>query len=109
MDDAVSFRAVQYSSVQERDRQLTDWYDSLPTELDLDEFRIARSLASPSRPCVVSVCRAWSSALREDPQRALAAGGADGARREREEGAVGNVPCPERRESTRRRLVRDSC
>ncbi|KAI9063445.1 hypothetical protein FKP32DRAFT_1651128 [Trametes sanguinea] len=47
MDDAVSFRAVQYSSVQERDRQLTDWYDSLPTELDLDEFRIARSLASP--------------------------------------------------------------
>ncbi|CDO74144.1 hypothetical protein BN946_scf185043.g194 [Trametes cinnabarina] len=47
MDDAVSFRTVQYSAVQERDRQLTDWYDSLPAELDLDEFRIARSLASP--------------------------------------------------------------
>ncbi|KAI0637714.1 hypothetical protein C8Q77DRAFT_385100 [Trametes polyzona] len=47
MDDAVSFRAVPYSSVQEKDRILTEWYDSLPHELDLDEFRIARSLASP--------------------------------------------------------------
>ncbi|KAI0334879.1 hypothetical protein GY45DRAFT_1431366 [Cubamyces sp. BRFM 1775] len=47
MDDAVSFRAVQYASVQDKDKLLTDWYDSLPAELDLDEFRIARSLASP--------------------------------------------------------------
>ncbi|KAH9943012.1 uncharacterized protein BXZ73DRAFT_87457 [Epithele typhae] len=47
MDDAVSFRAVPYTSVQEKDKALTDWYDSLPSELDLDEFRIARALASP--------------------------------------------------------------
>ncbi|EIW62139.1 uncharacterized protein TRAVEDRAFT_163947 [Trametes versicolor FP-101664 SS1] len=47
MDDAVSFRTVPYSSVQEKDKVLTDWYESLPHELDLDEFRIARSLASP--------------------------------------------------------------
>ncbi|KAI0363727.1 hypothetical protein BV20DRAFT_1057809 [Pilatotrama ljubarskyi] len=47
MDNAVSFRAVQYSSVQQKDKALTEWYDSLPHELDLDEFRIARSLASP--------------------------------------------------------------
>ncbi|OBZ71938.1 putative transcriptional regulatory protein C3C7.04 [Grifola frondosa] len=47
MDDAVSFRAVPYSSVQEKDAILMHWYDSLPPELDLDEYRIARSLASP--------------------------------------------------------------
>ncbi|KAI0751252.1 hypothetical protein C8Q80DRAFT_561406 [Daedaleopsis nitida] len=47
MDDAVSFRAVPYSSVQEKDRMLTEWYDALPSELDLDDYRIARSLASP--------------------------------------------------------------
>ncbi|PIL36680.1 transcription factor [Ganoderma sinense ZZ0214-1] len=47
MDDAVSFRAVPYSSVQERDKMLTEWYEALPSELDLDEYRIARSLASP--------------------------------------------------------------
>ena len=47
MDDAVSFRAVPYASVQEKDKALTDWYDALPPELDLDEFRIARALASP--------------------------------------------------------------
>ncbi|KAI0662935.1 hypothetical protein C8Q70DRAFT_480444 [Cubamyces menziesii] len=47
MDDAVSFRAVQYASVQDKDKLLADWYESLPPELDLDEFRIARSLASP--------------------------------------------------------------
>ena len=47
MDDAVSFRAVPYASVQERDRLLSEWYAALPEELDLDEYRIARSLASP--------------------------------------------------------------
>ncbi|TBU50505.1 hypothetical protein BD309DRAFT_945127 [Dichomitus squalens] len=47
MDDAVSFRAVPYSSVQDKDRMLTEWYEALPQELDLDEYRIARSLASP--------------------------------------------------------------
>ncbi|KAI1793010.1 hypothetical protein LXA43DRAFT_1004242 [Ganoderma leucocontextum] len=47
MDDAVSFRAVPYSSVQEREKMLAEWYEALPSELDLDEYRIARSLASP--------------------------------------------------------------
>ena len=47
MDDAVSFRAVPYASVQEKDKLLTEWYDALPPELDLDEFRIARALGSP--------------------------------------------------------------
>ncbi|RPD62045.1 hypothetical protein L226DRAFT_535426 [Lentinus tigrinus ALCF2SS1-7] len=47
MDDAVSFRAVPYASVQDKDRLLTEWYAALPEELDLDEYRIARSLASP--------------------------------------------------------------
>ncbi|KAH9853869.1 hypothetical protein C2E23DRAFT_727985 [Lenzites betulinus] len=47
MDDAVSFRTVPYSSVQEKDKVLMQWYDALPHELDLDEYRIARSLASP--------------------------------------------------------------
>ncbi|KAH7930037.1 hypothetical protein BV22DRAFT_1028781 [Leucogyrophana mollusca] len=48
MDNAVSLRAVPYESVQASDRALTQWMDSLPPELDLDEFRIARSLASPN-------------------------------------------------------------
>lgn len=46
MDDAVSVRPVPYEHVQANDRALTQWMDSLPKELDLDEYRIARSLAS---------------------------------------------------------------
>ncbi|KAF8665801.1 hypothetical protein AX16_000245 [Volvariella volvacea WC 439] len=48
MDDAVSVRAVPYESVQANDRALTQWMDNLPPELDLDEYRVARSLASPN-------------------------------------------------------------
>ncbi|KAH7916140.1 fungal-specific transcription factor domain-containing protein [Hygrophoropsis aurantiaca] len=48
MDNAVSLRAVPYESVLASDRALTQWMDTLPPELDLDEFRIARSLASPN-------------------------------------------------------------
>ena len=47
MEDAVSFRAVPYSSIQEQDGQLVRWMEALPPELDLDEYRIARYLASP--------------------------------------------------------------
>jgi hypothetical protein len=46
MDDAVSVRPVPYESVLANDRALAQWMDNLPTELDLDEFRVARSLAS---------------------------------------------------------------
>jgi hypothetical protein len=48
MDDAVSVRPVPYESVQANDRALTQWMDGLPPELDLDEYRMARSLASPN-------------------------------------------------------------
>ncbi|KAJ7873396.1 hypothetical protein B0H14DRAFT_2720565 [Mycena olivaceomarginata] len=46
MDDAVSVRPVPYDSVQANDRALTQWMDNLPAELDLDEYRLARNLAS---------------------------------------------------------------
>ncbi|KAK0453175.1 fungal-specific transcription factor domain-containing protein [Armillaria borealis] len=46
MDDAVSIRPVPYESVQANDRALTQWMDNLPAELDLDEYRVARNLAS---------------------------------------------------------------
>jgi len=48
MDDAVSIRPVPYENVQANDRALTAWMDSLPPELDMDDFRVARSLASPN-------------------------------------------------------------
>lgn len=47
VDDAVSVRPVPYERVQERDRELLVWMEDLPKELDLDEYRLARSLASP--------------------------------------------------------------
>ena len=47
MNDAVSFQPVKYSSVQENDRKLTKWLDDLPPELDLDDYRVTRSLGSP--------------------------------------------------------------
>ncbi|KAI5124760.1 hypothetical protein M0805_005394 [Coniferiporia weirii] len=47
VDDAVSVRPVTYDSVQERDRELVTWMSELPKELDLDEYRLARYLASP--------------------------------------------------------------
>ncbi|EJC98892.1 uncharacterized protein FOMMEDRAFT_113458 [Fomitiporia mediterranea MF3/22] len=47
VDDAVSIRPVPYSRVLERDKELVAWMEDLPRELDLDEYRLARSLASP--------------------------------------------------------------
>ncbi|EKM59571.1 uncharacterized protein PHACADRAFT_157974 [Phanerochaete carnosa HHB-10118-sp] len=47
MNDAVSFQPVSYSSVQENDRKLMKWYDEIPPELNLDDYRVARSLGSP--------------------------------------------------------------
>ena len=47
MDSAVSLRPVPYDIVLANDRSLTQWMESLPAELNLDEFRVARSLASP--------------------------------------------------------------
>ena len=49
MDDAVSVRPVPYESVQANDRALTQWMDTLPPELDLDEYRVARNLASTNQ------------------------------------------------------------
>ncbi|KIK65721.1 hypothetical protein GYMLUDRAFT_39227 [Collybiopsis luxurians FD-317 M1] len=48
MDDAVSVRTVPYDSVLANDRALTQWMDNLPSELSLDEYRVARNLASPN-------------------------------------------------------------
>ncbi len=48
MDDAVSVRPVRYDNVQANDRALTQWMENLPHELDLDEYRVARNLASPN-------------------------------------------------------------
>ena len=47
VDDAVSTRSVPYEHVQEHDRKLVNWMDTLPKDLDLDEFQIARALAGP--------------------------------------------------------------
>ncbi|KIY45982.1 hypothetical protein FISHEDRAFT_48356 [Fistulina hepatica ATCC 64428] len=46
MDDAVSVRPVPYESVLANDRALVQWMKSLPAELEMDEFQVARSLAS---------------------------------------------------------------
>ncbi|PCH41592.1 hypothetical protein WOLCODRAFT_119266, partial [Wolfiporia cocos MD-104 SS10] len=46
MDDAVSFRAVPYGAIQEKDRLLMQWYDALPPELNLDENAVAHGLTS---------------------------------------------------------------
>lgn len=46
MDDAVSVRTVPYENVLANDRALTQWMENLPPEMDLDEYRVARSLAS---------------------------------------------------------------
>ncbi|CAK5275812.1 unnamed protein product [Mycena citricolor] len=46
MDDAVSVRPVPYNSILANDRALASWMETLPHELDLDEYRLARNLAS---------------------------------------------------------------
>ncbi|KAJ3822421.1 fungal-specific transcription factor domain-containing protein [Lentinula raphanica] len=48
IDDAVSVRPVPYESVQANDRALRQWIDNLPLELNLDEYKVARNLASPN-------------------------------------------------------------
>ena len=47
VDDAVSIRPVAYDRVLEHDHELEKWLVQLPKELDLDEYRLARALASP--------------------------------------------------------------
>ncbi|KAH9950111.1 fungal-specific transcription factor domain-containing protein [Amylocystis lapponica] len=47
MEDAVSFRAVEYSSVEEKDKLLTEWHSALPPELALDDSTLHENLSSP--------------------------------------------------------------
>jgi hypothetical protein len=47
MNDAVSFRPVPYDSILAHDRALSQWLESLPEEIVLDDYQLARSLASP--------------------------------------------------------------
>ena len=46
MDDAVSFKAIQYTSVRDKDKMLLDWYNDLPAELKLDEYALRAGLLS---------------------------------------------------------------
>ena len=46
MDDALSLRPVPYESVLAKDRFLQEWWDKLPTELDIDDHTIVSFLAS---------------------------------------------------------------
>jgi hypothetical protein len=46
MDDAVSLRPVPYKSVLAKDRILQEWWDTLPTELDIDDYTLVGLLAS---------------------------------------------------------------
>lgn len=46
MNDAVSLKPVPYETVMAHDQALKRWADDLPKEVDLDEFSVARSLAS---------------------------------------------------------------
>jgi hypothetical protein len=47
MNDAVSFRPVPYDSVLAHDRALSQWLESLPEEVVLDEYHLVNNLASP--------------------------------------------------------------
>jgi hypothetical protein len=46
MDDALSLRPVPYETVLAKDRILQEWWDTLPTELDLDDYSLIRFLTS---------------------------------------------------------------
>ena len=46
MDDAVSLRPVPYESVLQKDRTLQEWWDTLPTELEADDYALVSLLAS---------------------------------------------------------------
>ncbi|KDQ64995.1 hypothetical protein JAAARDRAFT_64792 [Jaapia argillacea MUCL 33604] len=50
MDAAVSLRGVPYETIMSLDRSLQAWIDDLPKELDLDDFNVARYLASRDVP-----------------------------------------------------------
>ena len=54
MDDAVSLRPVPYESVLAKDRKLQEWWDTLPTELNMDDYTLVNFLASPttSEQCI---------------------------------------------------------
>ncbi|KAI0043687.1 hypothetical protein FA95DRAFT_1563059 [Auriscalpium vulgare] len=47
MDDAISLRTVPYDSVMAKDQLLQEWWDTLPAEIDIDDYNLVRSLASP--------------------------------------------------------------
>lgn len=47
MDDAVSLRPVLYDSILAHDYALSQWLESLPEEIVLDDCALAISLASP--------------------------------------------------------------
>jgi hypothetical protein len=54
MDDALSLRPVPYESVLAKDRNLQEWWDTLPMELHMDDFTLVNFLASPttSKRCI---------------------------------------------------------
>jgi hypothetical protein len=54
MDDAVSLKPVSYDSVLANDRLLQEWWETLPTELDMDGYTLVNFLASPmtSKRCM---------------------------------------------------------
>ncbi|KAI0059896.1 hypothetical protein BV25DRAFT_1993355 [Artomyces pyxidatus] len=47
MDDATSLRPVPYGNILDMDRLLQQWLDGLPTELNLDDLSLIRSIVSP--------------------------------------------------------------
>jgi hypothetical protein len=47
VDDAVSLRPVPYESVLAKDRDLQEWWDMIPTELNMDDYTLVNFLASP--------------------------------------------------------------
>jgi hypothetical protein len=49
MDDAVSLRPVSYESLIAKDRTLQEWWDKLPTELDMDDYTLVNLLSSSTK------------------------------------------------------------
>jgi hypothetical protein len=54
MDDALSLRPVPYEAVLAKDRNLQEWWDTLPMELHMDDFTLVNFLSSPttSKRCI---------------------------------------------------------